>query len=174
MIKLLIAALSIPAVLMVIAFTRSDPVMETVPYVDLERFMGDWYVVAGITTFVERNAVNSVESYSLRPDGDVDIRFSFNDGDKRKQYTARGFVVNRESNADWKVQFFPVLKFPYKVIDIAPDYNYSVVGVPNRKYVWIMSRFPEMDAGVYDEIVNRLKTEYNYDISKIRKIEQDW
>ncbi|MFC1556923.1 lipocalin family protein [candidate division KSB1 bacterium] len=151
--------------------------MATVPSVDLDRFMGDWYVVANIPTFIEKNAVNAVESYSLREDGDVNITFTFRDktpdGEKKK-HTARGFIHNKETKAEWRVQFFWPLKFAYKVIDLHPDYTYTVIGVPNRKYVWIMSRTPKIDESTYTKIVERLVAEYGYDMDKIKKVTQTW
>ena len=63
--------------------------------VDLERFMGDWYVIANIPTRLERDAYGAVESYRLEPDGTVATTFTFRKGGfdgERKQYTPRGFV----------------------------------------------------------------------------------
>jgi len=80
----------------------SNPPMPTVDYVDLERYMGDWYVIANIPTFLERGAHNAVESYSLNPDGTIATVFTFRkdgfDGEK-KRYTPRGFVRS-ENNAE--------------------------------------------------------------------------
>ena len=155
----------------------SNKPMETVPHVDLDRFMGDWYVVANIPTFIEKNAVNAVESYSLRKDGDIDIIFTFHDkkhDGKKKKYQALGIIHNKDSNAEWRVQFFWPIKFPYKVIDLHPEYLYTVIGVPNRKYLWIMSRTPKMDDNTYEEIVKRLAMNYGYDMHKINKITHKW
>lgn len=153
-----------------------DP-METVPEVDLNRYMGDWYVIASMPTFVEKNAVNAIESYALREDGDVDITFTFNDktpDGKQKQYNARGYIHNRETNAEWRVQFFWPVKFPFMVIDLDPEYEYTVVGVPNRKYVWIMARESHMDEKTLNRIIDRLEFKYGYDRTKIKKVPQEW
>ena len=155
----------------------SNKPMETVPHVDLDRFMGDWYVVANIPTFIERNAVNAVESYSLRKDGDIDITFIFHDkkpDGKKKKYQALGIIHDKDSNAEWRVQFFWPIKFPFKVIDLHPEYLYTVIGVPNRKYVWIMSRTPKMKDNTYSEIVERLALKYGYDTNKLNKITHAW
>ncbi|MFC1563631.1 lipocalin family protein [candidate division KSB1 bacterium] len=158
-------------------FMGSNSPMVTVLNVDINRFMGDWYVIANIPTFIERNAVNAVESYALREDGDVDITFTFSDktpeGEK-KEYTALGFINDRETNAEWRVQFFWPIKFPYKVIGLDVDYTYTVIGVPSRKYVWIMSRTPRMDEQTYTNIVDLLEKDYGYDKDKIQKVIQDW
>ncbi len=51
--------------------------LAAVPYVDLERFMGDWYVIASIPTFVEKGAHNAVEKYALNADGRIQTTFIF-------------------------------------------------------------------------------------------------
>ena len=62
------------------ACASKGPEMKTVDYVDLERFMGDWYVIANIPTFLEKGAHNAVESYALNDDGTIATTFVFRDG----------------------------------------------------------------------------------------------
>jgi len=144
--------------------------LKTVENLDLERFMGDWYVIANIPTFIEKNTSNNLEQYALRPDGDVDITFSLVDEDgKPKSYSARGFVLDPSDPARWKVQFFWPIRFPFHVIDIDEDYSYTVIGLPNRKYVWIMSRTDEMSETLYQEILERLANQ-GYDLEKIQRV----
>ncbi|MBN1326691.1 MAG: lipocalin family protein [Candidatus Cloacimonetes bacterium] len=150
--------------------------MQTVDYVDLNRFMGDWYVIAIIPNFVEKDAVNGIESYSLREDGDVDIEYTFSRGElgkKVKRMTARAFIHDRKSNAEWRVRFFWPVKFPYLVIDLDDEYNYTAIGVPNRKYLWIMARTSSISDETYEAILERLQGK-GYDIEKIRKMPQRW
>ena len=150
--------------------------MQTVDYVDLNRFMGDWYVIAIIPNFVEKDAVNGIESYSLREDGDVDIEYTFSRGElgnKVKRMTARAFIHDRKSNAEWRVRFFWPVKFPYLIIDLDPEYEYTVIGVPNRKYVWIMARMSIIPDETYKAILARL-LEKGYDLDKIKKMPQRW
>ncbi|MFN8279729.1 MAG: lipocalin family protein [Saprospiraceae bacterium] len=59
------------------------------------------------------------------------------------------------------------VKGKYWIIDLAPDYCYAVVGHPNRKYLWILSRTPQMDQSVYNGILKRLE-EQSFDLSKLR------
>ena len=151
--------------------------MKTVDFVDIEKFMGDWYVVANIPTYIEKNAVNAIESYTLNENGNIDINFTFselNPNGEIKKYSAKGFIYNKESNAEWRVQFFWPIKFSYKVIYLDNNYKYTVVGVPNRKYLWIMSKEPEIEEVRYNEILEILKTKYNYDIKKIQLVKQEW
>ena len=70
-----------------------------------------------------------------------------------------------------KVQFFFPFRGKYWIIDLADDYSYAVVSHPNKKYLWILSRTPKMDDGVYQKIIVRLK-EKGFDLTKLQKTEQ--
>lgn len=149
---------------------------ETVPKVDLDRFMGDWYVIAILPNFIEKNAVNSIESYALNGDGTIGITYKFRKGSptgKQKIMHPRAKVFNTETNAEWRVQFIRPFWAKYLIIDLAEDYRYTVIGVPNRKWLWIMSRSPELSPDDYDGIISRLKTA-GYKTDKIMKIPQVW
>lgn len=151
-------------------------IMKTVPYVDLDRFMGDWYVIANIPTFIEKHATNAIESYKLNESGDIETTFTFYkkspEGEK-KVYTPKGFIFNSKTNAEWRMQFLWPLKMPFLIIDLADDYSYTVIGVPSRKYVWIMSRDTTLDETLYKKIMQNL-SDIGYDISRIKKVPQDW
>ncbi len=150
--------------------------IRTVEKVDLARFMGDWYVIAGIPTFIEKGAHNAVESYRLDPDGTVATTFTFReggfDGDE-KRYTPRGFVVDRESNAVWGMQFVWPIKADYRIVYIAPDYSQTIIGREKRDYAWIMARMPSIPDGDYKRLLGML-AEQGYDVSKVRKVPQRW
>jgi apolipoprotein D and lipocalin family protein len=143
--------------------------METVENVDLKRFMGSWYVMGIIPNFIEKNAVNGIETYTLKDDGSIAIEYQFRknspDG-KLKVIHSKAWVYNKETNAEWRVQFFYPIRFPYLIIDLADDYSYTVIGVPNRKFVWIMNRTPKIAENTYKEIIARLK-KIGYDTEKI-------
>ena len=71
------------------------------------------------------------------------------------------------------MQFLWPIKMPFLIIDLDEAYSYTVIGVPNRNYVWIMSREPFMDPTLYEKIITKLK-EVDYDTSKIKIIRQEW
>lgn len=163
-------------VLLILLVSCKEKAMETVPYVDLEKFMGDWYVIAIIPNFMEKSAVNGIESYRLVSPDEVEINYRFSKeklGGEVKHLTARAFIHDQITKAEWRVQFFWPIKFPYLIIDLAEDYRYTAIGVPNRKYVWIMSRTPEMQQTDYIKVLGRL-AELGYDTARIRKMPQVW
>jgi len=147
----------------------------TVNSVDLNRFMGDWYVVAGRTTFVEKNAFNSLEQYTWNAEKNrIDINFTFNKGSftgKKKSVAQKGWVENKETNAHWLVQPFWPLKLDYLILDLDPDYQWTIVGVSSQSYVWIMTRNPNPSENFINSLIKKLD-DINYSSKDIKLIPQ--
>lgn len=149
--------------------------IETVPAVDLKRFMGDWFVIAAIPTFIEKDAYNAVESYRLSPDGVVATTFTFREGGfdgPLKRYTPTGFVRDG-SGAVWGMQFFWPIRAEYLVAYLDPDYREVIIARTARDYVWIMARQPAIDDQDYQRLVARVR-ELGYDTTKLRRVPQRW
>ena len=143
-------------------------------HVDLPRFMGDWYVIANIPTFIERDAYDAVESYRLDDDGTIDTTFTFHKGGfdgKARRYKPRGFVFDHESNAVWGMRFVWPIKADYRILSVSPDYQRTVIGRDKRDYAWIMARTPSISDADYAELLALLQAQ-GYDISKVRKVPQ--
>ncbi len=148
--------------------------IHTVEYVDLNRFMGNWYVIANIPTFIEKDAYNAIESYRLDDDGTVATTFSYNKGSldgPLKEYHPRGFIRDKKSNAVWGMQFVWPFKAEYRIIFLSDDYSKTVIGRSKRDYVWIMAREPAIPDEEYDAILGFLQ-EQGYDITKLQKVPQ--
>ena len=152
------------------------PELPTVDYVDLDRFMGDWYVIANIPTFLEKGAHNAVENYALNDDGTIATTFTFNkdsfDG-KRKEHNPKGFVTNTETNAVWGMRFVWPIKADYRVVFLDDDYGQTVIGRNKRDYVWVMAREPAIPDEEYDAIVEQI-ADMGYDTTKLQKVPQRW
>ncbi|MRR54169.1 MAG: hypothetical protein EG822_06625 [Deltaproteobacteria bacterium] len=150
--------------------------LKTVEEVHLPRFMGDWYVIANIPTFIEKGAHNAVESYRLDQDGTIATTFTFRkdgfDG-PLKTYTPRGFVRDTTSNAAWGMQFIWPFKAEYLIISLNEAYTQTIIGRNKRDYVWIMARTPEIPDEDYARLIADLAA-WGYDISKIEKVPQSW
>jgi len=148
-----------------------------VDYVDLQRFMGDWYVIANIPTRFELGAVNAVENYTWNVEKEiVDVTFKYRAGavdGEVKQMTQKGFIYDTTSNAEWRIQPIWPLKLGYLILDLADDYSYTVIGVPSRNYLWIMAREAKLDDSIYQGILDRVKAQ-GYDLDKIQKVPQIW
>ena len=150
--------------------------LATVDYVDLDRFMGDWYVIANIPTFVEKGAHNAVETYELKDDGSIATTFVFRkdgfDG-KRKEHNPRGFVTDTETNAVWGMQFIWPIKADYRIVYLSDDYSQTVIARNKRDYVWIMARTPTIPEADYQMLITMIG-DMGYDLDKLRKVPQQW
>ena len=154
----------------------AQPPITPVANVELPRYMGDWYVIASIPTRQERDAVNSVESYALQPDGSIQTTFRFrrdSANGEAKTMHATGYVRPNTSNAVWGMQFIWPIKAEYIIAWLDPQYRSVIVARNKRDYVWIMSRTPALPEGQYDLLVSRVAA-MGYDTSKLRKVPQQW
>ena len=153
----------------------SQPI-STAQSVDLERFMGKWYVIASIPTRIEKNAYNAVERYQLVGEDRVRTTFTFREGGfdgDLKRYEPTGFVRDKVSNAVWGMQFIWPFKADYRIVYVDQDYLTTIIGRTKRDYVWIMARTPQIPEDEYRRLVNRVAAE-GYDPSEIRKVPQRW
>lgn len=167
------ALLAVTGILTACQATATSPV-QTATHVDLPRFMGDWYVIGNIPTFIEREAYDAVESYKLDDDGTIDTTFTFHKGGfdgKTRRYKPRGFVDDVQSNAVWGMRFVWPIKADYRILYVSPDYQRTVIGRNKRDYAWIMARTPSISDADYAELLALLRTQ-GYDISKVRKVPQ--
>ena len=150
------------------------PPVETVKAVDIARYMGKWFEIAAFPQRFQKGCHCTTAKYELAPKGTVRVvntcRRGGADG-KVSRAKAKGWVVPGSGNARLKVQFFWPFKGNYWIIDLAGDYSYAVVGDPTRKYLWILSRTPEMDPSIYDAVVSRAG-EQGFDTAKLVRMDQ--
>jgi len=167
-----LAAILLSTVLLIVSGCQTVKPIHTVDRVDLNRFMGDWYVIASIPTFIEKDAFNAIESYRLDDDGTVATTFKFNKGSldgPLKEYNPRGYIRDQQSNAVWGMQFVWPFKAEYRIIFLTEDYSQTVIGRSKRDYVWIMARENTIADADYAKILNFLRDQ-NYDLKNLRKV----
>ena len=155
---------------------RTEDPITTAAYVDLDRFMGDWYVIASIPTFIEKDIYNAVESYRINEDGNIATTFTFRKGGfdgEAKRYEPTGFVRDEQSNAVWAMQFLWPIKADYRIVYVDDEYQRTIIGRNKRDFVWIMAREPVIDDADYASMVEMLQDE-GYDTSELRKVPQRW
>ncbi len=140
--------------------------LEVVPRVDLSRYLGTWYEIASFPQRFQKGCTDSKAVYSLRKDGNIEVLNSCLRNGKVDTAKGKAWVVDSASNAKLKVSFFWPFRGDYWIIELGKDYEYAVVSAPSRKYLWILSRTPTMDAGVYTGIVDRLK-DRGFDVSRL-------
>jgi apolipoprotein D and lipocalin family protein len=174
--KLLVPLILVSALLPAYALAgKKAAPLRTVSHVDLPRYMGHWRVIAEIPYFAERGGVDSVESYALLPDGSIYNWFVMRKGSfsaPQSKVTAHAYVVNKTTNAEWRVKFLGgLITAPYLILDLDPNYQWTVVGHPSRNYGWIMARDNTIPDSTYRAILRRLATQ-GYDTSRFQKVPQ--
>ena len=145
--------------------------LAVVPGVEIDRYLGTWYEIARYPNRFQKECVAVTADYSLRPDGKIKVvnacRKETLDG-KIKKIEGKAWVADEATNAKLKVQFFWPFRGAYWIVDLGEDYEYAVVGHPKRKYLWILSRTPDMAPELYQAIVDRL-VKQGYDPGRIEK-----
>jgi apolipoprotein D and lipocalin family protein len=156
------------------AITANAQTIQTVPDVDLKKYAGKWYEIASYPQRFQKGCHCTTAEYTLSEKGYVIVENRCNRGSingKQSYIKGKAFVVKNSGNAKLKVQFFWPFKGKYWIIDLADDYTYAVVSHPNKKYLWILSRTPEMDEATYHQIISRLK-EKGFDLAKLQLTKQ--
>jgi len=150
--------------------SHSENPMPTASNVDLERFMGDWYVIASIPTFAEREAKNPLENYSQNADGTIATTFTYNkkhvDGPK-KTLRMTGFVNDEVANGVWGMQWIWPFKADYRIAYLDEKYQFTIIGRTRRDYVWLMSRTPNIEKTTLDRLIN-IAVSLGYEREKIQ------
>jgi apolipoprotein D and lipocalin family protein len=167
MLKLMLLCLT--AMGMVAAVSAEESPLEVVGSVDLDRYLGTWYEIASYPAWFQKGCTAVTAEYTLRDDGLIRVVNSCNKGaldGTLKQSTGRAKVVDGSANAKLKVSFFWPIWGDYWIIDLDPEYRWAVVGVPNRKFLWILSRTRSMDEALFQEIASRLPAK-GYDEARL-------
>jgi apolipoprotein D and lipocalin family protein len=144
-----------------------------VPHVDLSRYVGDWYVIARIPTWIEKDGQNAKEHYDLAPDGTIPTTFTFNEGapdGPLKTYHSTASVVDGNT-AVWGEQYVWPIKADYRISWLAPDYSEVVVTREKRDYVWIMARTPTIPAADLERLTAFVASQ-GYDVAKLQRVPQ--
>lgn len=150
------------------SMAQSD--LNAVGSVDIQRYSGKWYEIASFPMSFQKDCYCVTAEYSLSDKGYVKVYNSCRKGSvqgKVKSIEGKAFIVDGTNNAKLKVQFFWPFKSPYWIIDLDPDYKWAVVSGPSRKYLWILSRTPDMDKTAYKSITDRLEKN-GFDLSRLK------
>lgn len=140
----------------------------TVTSLDRDRYLGEWYEIVRKPHSFEKGMSHVKATYTLLPDGKIEVR---NEGMKNgKHKVTLGKARTTDNPGQLKVTFF-LFPAEYNILYLAPDYSYSVVGGSNPKYLWILSRTPQMDATTLSTLLSQLEKR-GYDLSDIIYVEQ--
>lgn len=159
--------------LLSLAACASNPSrVRTVDFVDLTQYAGTWYEIEKFPNSFQKGCLATKAEYSLRRDGKVNV---VNTCKKAKGETiakAIARVADKKTNSKLKVSFVPffnrfgLFAGDYWILDLASDYSYVLVGSPDRKFLWILSRSPELDAFIIENL-KAVATSEGFDVEKM-------
>ena len=153
--------------------SRGD--LPTVASVDLSRYAGTWYEIARLPMWFQRHCVDSKAMYSSRPDGAVGVHNEcVTDTGKVDKAEGVATVVDAKTNArltvvfdNWFARLFGSSREGnYWILDLDPEYRTAVVGTPDRRFLWILSRTPQLDEATYRRLVERAQ-QLGYPVSDL-------
>jgi apolipoprotein D and lipocalin family protein len=152
---------------------EDEPPLKSVGYVDLDRYMGRWYMIANIPYFAEAGNVAVYVEYSKRDDGLFTDIYTARDSFDLPPFTKNGLfeITNPITHAEGRITFLPPLWQDFAVVFLDPDYRYSVIAHPSRNYCWIFAREPRMSDSVYQDVLATL-ADNGFDIGRVLKIPQ--
>lgn len=152
---------------------RQHRPLPVVDKVDLDRYAGLWYSIASLPTSFEKGCGCTSAEYGLTDKGYVTVKNScFRDG-KMDVTSGKAFVQKNTNNAKLSVQFFWPFKGDYWIIALGDQYEYAMVGHPNRKYLWILNRERTMPEATLKTLLEKAAG-LGFDTSKVRRIEQSY
>jgi apolipoprotein D and lipocalin family protein len=138
--------------------------------------MGRWYVLGYTPILVDKKAHNAIEHYRLDEENKIQTTYQFRDGGfdgELKTYTPVGWVHDKSTNAQWRMQFIWPFRSDYIILHLAEDYSRTIVAHPSRKYAWIMQREPQISDQDYETMLQILESE-GVDRGLLLRLPQDW
>nr|WP_321487626.1 lipocalin family protein [uncultured Draconibacterium sp.] len=142
---------------------------------DLQKYLGTWYEIARYDHRFERDLVGVTANYSIRPDGKIKVVNSGYKNTLDGEYSeaiGKAKIPDPENEpAKLKVSFFWIFYGDYYVLELDKDYQWAVIGSSTDKYLWILSRTPQMAPEIYTDLLKRI-ADRGYDTSALIKVKQ--
>ena len=138
----------------------ASPPLQTVAGVEVERYLGRWYEIARFPNRFEENCEGVTADYALREDGLIAVTNTCREGAPDgpvKAAKGRARIVDAQTNAKLEVSFFGPFWGDYWIIDLAADYSLAIVGEPEGRYLWVLSRTPTISEARLAETISTLK-----------------
>ena len=145
---------------------KEHNVLEVVPHVELEKYLGKWYEIAHLPARFQKDCTNTTATYTLSKDGNIIVLNECVRNGKVKRAKGKAKVVDKNTGAKLKVTFFWPFSADYWIINLGKNYDYAVVGTPNRKYLWILSRAPQMDDRLFSTLIESVKSK-GFDVNNL-------
>ena len=156
------------------ASTRKAPPLASSAQVDLPKYMGRWWVIANVPYFAENGKVATADVYALKPNGRIDnvfaYRKAFDQPEQKMQAEAR--VYPGTNNTHWQVRFWGgLIRAQLVILEVSPDYQWAIIGNPDRSLAWVFARDPIMDDAQLKVLSDKF-LKYGYDPAKLKRVPQ--
>ena len=145
--------------------------LDVVPHVELERYLGKWYEIAHLPAKFQDGCSETTATYTLSKNGSISVLNECRRKGKVTRAEGKAKVVDRTTGAKLKVTFFWPFYGDYWILKLGNDYDYSVVGTPNRKYLWILSKTPKMDDELFSQLIEFAKSK-GFDLANLIRTSQ--
>lgn len=157
-----------------LAFHKQNDSLPVVPDVDLAKHQGKWFEIARLPARFERNCAGDVTAeYTLKREGEVQVVNACREANGRRR-KAKGIARLQDANgpnSKLKVRFFWPFYGKYWILDLDRQYQRALVGTPDRRYLWVLSRSPHMPTDTYTRILAKAR-ELGFDISRVQRTKQ--
>jgi apolipoprotein D and lipocalin family protein len=152
-------------------FGEEEEPLRAVGYVDLDRYMGRWYLLANIPYFAERGNLAPYVEYTRRADGLIDDKYTARESFEAPPFTKDGMieVTNPITQAEGRITFLAPLWQDYAVLFVDDQYRYSIIGHPSRDYIWFFAREPRLPDDMYQAMLAVARAN-DFDTSRILRI----
>ena len=149
--------------------------LQVVKKLDLEKYSGTWYEIVRFQSSFESSLKCVTATYTIKENGKIEVwnkGHKISDSSKISEIKGTAWIPDENETAKLKVRFFWPFSGDYWIIALDDTYQYAMVGHPNRKYLWILSREKKLDAEIIQNLLLQAKNQ-GFDTSKIEFVAQD-
>jgi len=154
--------------------TQPDQTINSEFNFELQKYLGTWYEIARFDHPFERGLEGTTANYTLRSDGKIKVLnqgFKGSLNGKLKTAEGKAKLASPETPRNLKVSFFLNFYAPYNILELDPNYQYVLIGSNSDKYLWILSRTPQLDSTILEQLLEKARTR-GYDTSKLIMVQQ--
>lgn len=154
---------------------KDAPPLSPATNVVTEKYLGKWYEIARYPNSFEKNCIKVTAQYSLKKNGSVEVLNSCINSKTNKQNVAKGVAKFVSGNNVLAVNFAPIPlpagKGNYYILGVDDNHTYAIVGEPSGKYLWLLSRTPNVDNATYDKMI-KIAQANSYNTDLLEKVAQ--
>ena len=172
--KTITSSLIFLTIMAIASCSTTGDIPKTVSKVDIQKYAGKWYEIAKFPNSFQKNCFCSTAEYSLTGKDYIKVFNACRKGalnGKVSSITGKAFPVAGSNNTKLRVQFFWPFRADYWIVGLADDYSWAAVSGPSRKYLWILSRTPQMEEATYQQILAMLQGN-GFDLSFLVQTDQ--